>query len=59
MFGSSTALVLGIRLIDAEAYGMMTLALFVGLLGGAVAGLQLANRMNRRGHVASAPPSAR
>ena len=52
MVGSSTALVLGIRLIDAEAYGMMTLALFVGLLGGAVAGLQLANRMNRRGHVA-------
>ena len=52
MFGLATALVIGIKLIDSEAYGMMTLALFVGLLGGAVLGLRLANRMNRRGHVA-------
>lgn len=52
MFGLATILVIGIKLIDSEAYGMMTLALFVGLLGGAVLGLKLANRLNRRGHVA-------
>jgi len=52
MFGLATALVVLIRLIDETAYGMMTLALFVGLLGGAILGLKLANRLNRRGHVA-------
>lgn len=52
MVGLSAVLVLTIRLLDAEAYGMMGLALFVGLTGGAVTGLQLANRLNRRGHVA-------
>jgi hypothetical protein len=52
MLGLSAALVLGIRLIDAEAYGMMALALFVGLIGGAAAGLEAAKSMNRRGHVA-------
>ena len=52
MFGLATILVVVVKLLDETAYGMMTLALFVGLIGGAVLGLKLANRLNRRGHVA-------
>ena len=56
MVGLATTLVVVIKLLDESAYGMMGLALLVGLLGGAILGLERAKRLNQRGHVAKCNP---